>query len=108
MDDPQVSLFSPTGPVMARALCRQTEARIARLEPYISPQESLRLYSELSLVALYVDRMEARVCALPDYRAAQLATPVAVFTPREEGMPSHWLSRRGARRGASNRERAVV
>lgn len=107
MDD-QASLFSPTGPVMARALCRQTEARIARLEPYISSQESFRLYSELSLVALLLDRMELHISATPAWRDAQLAVIVAPSAPPAEETRLCWRSPRGARRGAPNRERAIV
>jgi hypothetical protein len=108
MDDLQASLFAPTGPVMARALCRQTEARIARLEPYLSSAECFRLYSELSLVALLLDRMELHISATPDYRDAQLAVAIAPSAPPAEETRLHWRSPRGARRGAPNRERALV
>lgn len=108
MDDMQASLFSPTGPVMARALCRQTEARIARLEPYLSSAECFRLYSELSLVALLLDRMELHISATPDYRAAQLAVPVVPSAPPAEETRLRWRSPRGGRRGAPNREDALV
>jgi hypothetical protein len=86
LDQVQANLFSPTGPVMARALCRQTESRIARLEPYLTSADSVRLHNELSLVALLLDRLEQRI----------VATPGAM----EQRLQSRWLPgvRRGGRR----------
>jgi hypothetical protein len=106
--DDQASLFSLTEPVMARALCRQTEARIARLDPYISAQESYRLYSELSLVALLLDRMELHISATPEYRAAQLVVAIAPSAPPAEEKRLHWRSPTGARPRRSTHERALV
>lgn len=109
MDPAQASLFSPTGPVMARALCRQIEARIAKLEPYVSSQESYRLHCELSLVCVALDRIEARVVDLADYRLAQLAAPAEPSALPTEGRASHWLSKRGRTFATRyNRERAII
>jgi hypothetical protein len=108
-DQAQASLFSPTGPVMARALCRQIETRIAKLEPYLSSQESYRLHAELSLVCVAIERIEARVIGLPEYRLAQLAAPAAPSTPPEAERLLSWHARRGRTFATrSHRERAIV
>ena len=108
MEDAQASLFAPTGPVMTRALCRQTEARIARLEPYLSSSQCFRLYSELSLVAMLLDRMELHISGTADYRAAQLAVAVAPSAPPAEETRLHWRSPRGARSRGPTGERTLV
>lgn len=111
MDPAQATLFSPTGPAMARALCRHIEARIAKLEPYVSSDESYRLHCELSMVCMALDRIDARVVNLEDYRLAQLA---ATAEPPPPGLPAeeralHWLSKRGRTFATRhNRERAIV
>ena len=109
MDPSQASLFSPTGPVMARALCRQLEARIAKLEPYLSSQESYRLHTELSLVCVAIERMESRIIGLPEYRAAQLAGPVVTYSAPDQERLLSWCARRGRTFATRpNRERAIV
>lgn len=112
MDPAQASLFSPHGPVMARALCRHIEARIAKLEPYLSDNESYRLHCELSMCCVALDDMEARVFKLEDYRLAQLAAgPTVVDIPKwsDEVRRLSWQSRRGRTFATRrNRERAIV
>lgn len=75
--DPQAELLSPTGPVMLRALLRQTEARVAKLEPYLTRTDTHGLYADLSLLAIKLDTIEQRIVVSEEYREAQLA-PIVI------------------------------
>lgn len=82
MDEtPQAELFSPTGPVMVCALARQFQGRVAKLQPYLLAEQSLALYTELSLASLMLDKIERAVVASQAYRDAQL---VPIVVPMEK------------------------
>jgi hypothetical protein len=102
--DVQASLFSPTGPVMLRALCRQIETRVSKIEAYLTRNESTAVYAELSLAAIVLDKIERRVETSQAYRDAQLAPLVVPIEKVRQVVDSPAVRLRALRRKKAGRE----
>jgi hypothetical protein len=106
VDELQTNLLSPTGAVMLRALLRQSETRVTKLERYLQSEQTFRLFTEHSLFCLVLDQYERSIAALPEYRDAQLVSGVLPIKGAMEALSaSRWLPGGAARRGGRRERR---